>query len=248
MSPSTIITPEGYKGRFVTTHWSVVLNAGERETEQAQDALARLCQTYWYPLYAYVRWRGHSPEDAQDLTQGFFELLLEKNTLARITREKGKFRSFLLTSLNHFLVDQWKKAKALKRGALRVVSWDAVSAETRYHREPVETATVETIFDQNWALALLEEVFQQLKGEYEREGKSELFEKLKFGLTGERSAIPYAELAEQLKTSEGALKVTVHRLRQRYRERLRAEVANTVSSPEEVEEELRYLFLVLSKC
>jgi RNA polymerase sigma-70 factor (ECF subfamily) len=248
MNPSSTIAQESPKGWFVTTHWSVVLNTGHRETGQAQDALARLCQTYWYPLYAYVRWRGHSPEDAQDLTQGFFEGLLEKNTLARVTREKGKFRSFLLAALNNFLVDEWKKANALKRGALKVISWDAVSAETRYRQEPVETATMETIYDQNWALALLEEVFQQLKHEYEQEGRSDLFEKLKFCLTGERSSIPYAELSEQLKVTEGALKVMVHRLRQRYREQLRAEVANTVSYPEEVEEELRYLFRVLSHC
>jgi RNA polymerase sigma-70 factor (ECF subfamily) len=221
------------------------LKAGKNDTLHARDALAKLCQTYWYPLYAYVRWRGYSPEDAQDLTQEFFARLLEKNTLGKVTREGGKFRSFLLTSLNHFLVDEWKKAKALKRGGLQVISLDAASAETRYRLEPVETATAETMFEKNWALALLEEVFQQLCREHEAAGEGDLFEQLKFCLTGERSSIPYAELSAKLRLSQGALKARVHRLRRRYRELLRAEVANTVFGPEEVEDELKHLFRVL---
>jgi RNA polymerase sigma-70 factor (ECF subfamily) len=246
MSTSTAAAPNP-KPWFVTTHWSVVLAAGRRGTTHSRAALAKLCQTYWYPLYAYVRWRGTSPEDAQDLTQEFFARLLEKNSFANITREKGKFRSYLLTALNHFLVDEWKRAKALKRGGRQIISLDAVSAETRFQHEPVETATAETIYEQNWALALLEEVFQQLQREHETAGKGGLFEELKFCLTGERSAVPYADLAAKLNLSEAALKVTVHRLRQRYRELLRAEVANTVAGSEEVEEELRYLFRVLAR-
>jgi len=246
MSASTVAA-QSPKPWFVTTHWSVVLAAGGRDTTHARTALAKLCQTYWYPLYAYIRWRGSSPEDAQDLTQDFFARLLERNRFANVTREKGQFRSYLLTALNHFLVDEWKRAKALKRGGLQVISLDAASAETRFRHEPVETANAETIFEQNWALALLEEVFQQLRTEFESGGKGELFEQLKFCLTGERSAVPYAELSARLDISGAAVKVTVHRLRQRYRELLRAEVANTVGSPEEVEEELRYLFRVLAR-
>jgi RNA polymerase sigma-70 factor (ECF subfamily) len=153
-------------GWFATTHWSVVLAAGGSDGAQAQEALAKLCQTYWYAVYAYVRSRGQSPEDAQDLTQEFFVRLLEKKSLARITRHKGRSRSLLLTMLDHFLVDEWKRAKALKRGALKVISLDATLAETRYRLEPVETATPESIFERNRALALLDGMFAQLRGEF----------------------------------------------------------------------------------
>lgn len=231
---------------FATTHWSVVLSAGGGDTARARDALAQLCQTYWYPLYSYVRRRGSSPEDAQDLTQAFFVRLLEKNSVAGITRHKGKFRSLLLRMLNHFLVDEWKRAKALKRGALQVISLDAMAAETRYGQEPADRATPESIFERNWALAVLNEVFEQLQREYRAAGKHGFFDQLKFCLTGERSAVPYAELSARMGLSEGALKVAVHRLRQRYRELLRAEVAQTLSCSEDVEGELRYLFGVLA--
>lgn len=231
---------------FVTTHWSVVLMAGRNDTPRARDALARLCETYWYPLYAYIRQRGYSPHDAEDLTQEFFARLLEKNRLARITRDKGKFRSFLLTVLNHFLVDEWKRAGAQKRGR-NVVPLDADSAEMRYRLEPVDTMTAETIFEQNWAVALLETAFEQLQREYEAGGKGALFQDLKFCLTGERSAIPYSELSARLGISEGALKVAVHRLRRRYRQLLRDEVAHTVESPDEVEGELQHLFRAVTR-
>jgi RNA polymerase sigma-70 factor (ECF subfamily) len=221
MSSTVTANPPRVDACFVTTHWSLVLRAGQSDTTHARDALARLCQTYWYPLYAYVRRRGYSAQDAEDLTQEFFARLLEKNSLASITREKGKFRSFLLTVLNHFLVDEWKRANAQKRGGHQFVSFDAASAETRYRHEPIETTTAENIFERNWALALLAEVFQQLQREHETAGKEELFEQLKFCLTGERSSIRYAELSAKLNLSESALKVTVHRLRQRYRELLR---------------------------
>ena len=162
---------------------------------RARDALATLCQVYWYPLYAYVRRRGYSPHDAQDLTQGFFARLLEKNTLRTITREKGKFRSFLLSALNHFMVDEWKKARARKRGGGGIISLDARDAETRLGREPVDALTPEKSFEQNWALALLETVYQRLQREYETEGKATLFNELKSCLVGVRSSVPYAELA-----------------------------------------------------
>lgn len=232
---------------FVTTHWSVVLAAGHDDTARASDALAKLCRTYWYPLYAYVRQRGYSPHDAQDLTQEFFARLLAKNTLGAITREKGKFRSFLLTALNHFLVDEWKKARAQKRGGGQILSLDAREAETRFGREPVDALTPERLFEQNWALSLLDSVYQRLQGEYERDRKGALFQELKFCLSGARSSVPYADLAARLNMPENTVKTTVHRLRQRYRELLRAEVAHTVASPGEIEEELRSLFRALSE-
>ncbi len=231
---------------FVTTHWSVVLTAARSDTTRARDALAKLCQTYWYPLYAYVRRRGYSPEDAKDLTQEFFARLLERKAVATVSPAKGKFRSFLLAAMNHFLADEWDKARAQKRGAGQIISLDAASAETRYLQQPVETLTPEKAYDQRWALTLLEEVYQRLQREYEQEGKSELFERLRFSLTGQRSEIPYADLARQLSLSEGAVKVAVHRLRQRYRRLLRELIAETVSTPDEVEEELRYLLRALA--
>lgn len=230
----------------MTTHWSVVLGAGEKDTTRAQDALGRLCQTYWYPLYAYVRQRGHSPQDAQDLTQEFFARLLAKKTLREINREGGKFRSFLLTAMNHFLVDEWRKLKAEKRGAGQIVSLDGREAETRYGREPVDKITPEKLFEQNWALTLLDTVYTRLESEYEEQGKGAQFEALRFCLTGERSQAPYAELAKQLGMAENTVKTLVHRLRRRYRELLREEVGQSVANQGEAEEELRCLFRALA--
>jgi RNA polymerase sigma-70 factor (ECF subfamily) len=223
-----------------------VLTAGRTDTVRAQAALAQLCGTYWYPLYAYLRQRGHSSHDAKDFTQTFFARLLEKNTLGSITREKGRFRSFLLTALNHCLTDEWRKANAEKRGGGQVISLDADSAETRFEREPADRLTPEMVYERNWALALLDRVYERLQQDYEATGKRALFDALKFGLTGDRSALPYAELGEQLKLSEAAVKLSVHRLRQRYRELLREEVAQTVADPADVEEELQHLFRALA--
>lgn len=223
-----------------------MLSAGRSDSTHARDALAKLCQTYWYPLYAYVRQRGSSPADAQDLTQEFFARLLEKKTLGAVTREKGRFRSFLLTALNHFLVDEWKKARAQKRGGGQIVSLDAREAETRFGHEPADSVTPEILFEQNWALALLDLVYRRLQREHEAEGKAALFDALRFSLTGERSSVPYAELAARLGMPENTVKVSVHRLRRRYRELLREEVAHTVTTPEEIEEELRCLFRALA--
>ena len=227
--------------QFVTTRWTMVLAAGHRSSPDSRKALATLCETYWFPLYAYVRRRGHAAHDAQDLTQEFFARLLEKEKLAGLTRDKGKFRSFLLTAMNHFLVDEWKRAAAQKRGANQIISLDAAAAETRYRLEPADPLTAEKVFEKQWALTLLDVVFQRLQKEYGAAGKGALFAELQFSLMGERSAVPYAELATRLEMSESAVKVAVHRLRQRYREVLRAEVAETVAGPEEVEEELRDL-------
>lgn len=244
------VPPEDESARnpaFVTTHWSVVLAAGRSDTTRANTALTMLCQTYWYPLYAYVRHRGHSPHDAEDLTQEFFTRLIEKNTLGKLAREGGRFRSFLLAAMNHFLVDEWKKARAEKRGGGRIVSLDARDAETRFGLEPVDTVTPEKLFEQNWALTLLDTVFTRLRREQEAAGRGALFETLKFSLTGTRSAVPYADLADRLGLAESTVKVTVHRLRQRYRELLREEVGQTVARPDEVEEELRGLLRALAE-
>lgn len=231
---------------FATTHWSVVLAVGAAQTTHAQQALGRLCQSYWYPLYAYVRRRGWKPEDAEDLTQEFFARLLRKESLRHIRKEGGRFRSFLLKSFNRFLTDEWRQARALKRGAGKIISLDMATAESRFQTESADVRTPETLYHRSWALALLGRTFNRLREEYSRNGKGPLFEELKFCLTGERTEIPYAELATRLKMSESNVKTLVHRLRKRYRELLRDEVAQIVSSTEDIEEELRALFRALA--
>lgn len=233
--------------RFATTHWSVVLSAGRNDTPRARASLAQLCQTYWYPLYAFVRRQGHSAPDAQDLTQEYFARLLETNSLEQVRREKGRFRSFLLASLKHFLANEWDRARALKRGGgQELISLDGDSAETRYGLEPAHGETADRIFNRRWALTLLDATLARLREEFVTENKTKLFEELKFTLTADRSTTSYAEAAKELGLSEGAVKVAVHRLRQRYREVLRTEIANTVATPDEVEEELRQLFAALT--
>ena len=232
---------------FVTTHWSVVLTAGRNDTARAQAALERLCQTYWYPLYAYVRRRGHSPEDAQDLTQEFFARLLEHNWLGRADQQRGRFRSFLLSAMNHFLSDEWDKARAQKRGGkFTHVPLEFEVAETRFSHEPIEHITPEQNFERRWALTLLDEVLRRLRSEYEQDGRGQLFAALNPCLVGDRNSQPYAELAVKLGITEGTVKSAVHRLRQRYRQLLRDEIAQTVAAPGEVDEELRHLFAVLA--
>jgi RNA polymerase sigma factor (sigma-70 family) len=233
---------------FVTTHWSVVLDATRSDTTRSQAALARLCQTYWYPLYAYVRRRGHSPDDAQDLTQEFFARLLEKNWLADADRQRGRFRTFLLSALNHFLANQWDKACTQKRGgAVQLVPLQLDSAETRYGQEPADPLTPEQIYERRWALALLNEVLNLLGAEHASAGTTKLFDLLKPCLVGDRKAQTYAALAAQLNMTEGAVKVAVHRLRQRYRQLLRDEIANTVAAPSEVDQEMRHLLAALTQ-
>jgi len=232
---------------FVTTHWSVVVTAGRSDTTRARDALARLCQTYWFPLYTYVRRRGNSPEDAKDLTQEFFARLLERNWVANADQEKGRFRSFLLSAMNHFLADEWDKARAQKRGGgVAPLPLQLDTAETRYGVEPADNVTPERSFERRWALTLLDEVLIRLRVEYAHEGKTDLFAALNPCLVGERTSQPYAELAKRLGMSEAAVKSAVHRLRQRYRQLLRDEIAQTVAGPEEVDDELRHLFAVLA--
>ncbi|PYI85571.1 MAG: RNA polymerase subunit sigma-24 [Verrucomicrobia bacterium] len=224
-----------------------MVRAAQTSSPQAHEALAKLCCVYWYPLYAYVRRQGYSAHDAQDLTQDFFARFLQKNFLAQVHADKGKLRSFLLAALKHFLANEWDKATAQKRGGRQTfVPIDHHTAETRYGLEPADPLSADKIFERRWALALLEHVLANLREEYSTAGKADLFEALKSSLTGERSAIGYAQLAPKLGMTEGAVKVAVHRLRQRYRESLRAEIAHTVDTPDQVEEELRYLFTALS--
>jgi RNA polymerase sigma-70 factor (ECF subfamily) len=224
----------------------MVLHAGRSDSTAARDALAQLCQTYWYPLYAYVRRRGHSPEDAEDLTQGFFARLLELGSLAEVSREKGRFRSFLLASLNHYLSDAWDRARALKRGHGRVISLDAREAEDRLNREPADTLTPEKLFERKWAMTLLDTVVKKLQREYEATGKGPLFLALGFSIVGEKAETPYAKLSAELGVSEPALRVAVHRLRHRYRQLLRDEIAHTVATEAEVDGEIHHLFQALA--
>lgn len=231
---------------FVTTRWSVVLTAGHSDGPQVRVALEELCRTYWYPLYAYVRRRGRSAEDAQDLTQEFFARLLKGNWVERADQQRGKFRSFLLTAMNRFLADEWDKSRAQKRGGgVAVVPVQLETAETRYGLDPADHITPEQIYERRWALAVLEEVLRRLGAEYEQDGRAEIFTALNPCLVGDRDGQPYGELAVKLGVSEGTVKSTVHRLRQRYRRLLRDEIANTVAGPGEVDEELRHLFAIL---
>jgi RNA polymerase sigma factor (sigma-70 family) len=245
-SPSDGVEPSAKgSGLFATTHWSVVLAAKQGDTPDARTALEKLCRTYWYPLYAFVRRRGYSPEDAQDLTQGFFASLLSVHALATVHPVKGRFRSFLLASLNHFLANEWDKATALKRGGGRtVISLDA--AETRYRAEPSENLSPDRIFERQWARTLLAQVATRLREDYEAAGKGSLFNALQIYLAGEKGLAPYRDTADQLGLTTDALKKAVERLRRRYGELLREEIAHTVSHPVEVDEEIRYLRSVLT--
>ena len=240
-------TGESANPWFVTTHWSVVLAAGHTSAAGAQEALERLCRAYWYPLYAYVRRKGHSPEEAQDLTQDFFARFLEKKYFKLADPARGRFRTFLLTALKHFLANEWKKAQRQKRGSGEVaISLDAEMAEQRYAAEPAEDATPETIYERRWAATLLESVLDLLKNEWAAADKGWQFEDLKGSLWGGSNVASYADIAARHGTTETAIKLVAHRLRQRYRELLRAQIAHTVASPAEIDEELRHLISVIS--
>jgi RNA polymerase sigma factor (sigma-70 family) len=231
---------------FATTRWSLVLAAGgDRASPETGQALAALCEAYWYPLYAEARRRGLSPEDAGDRTQAFFARLLEKGDLAAADRQRGRFRSFLLASFGHFLSNQWDRERAAKRGGGRVVTIDAAKVESRYALEPSHEATPERLFDRRWALTVIDRALGRLREESQRQGKAEQFDALKGALAGDRGT-PYAELAQRLGTTEAAVKTAVCRLRGRCRELIREEIAQTVASPEDVDEELRALFAALA--
>lgn len=234
-------------GQFTTTHWSIVLAAGTGSAPAAREALERLCRTYWYPLYAFVRRRGHSPADAQDLTQGFFASLLEHDLVARADRQAGRFRSFLLGSLKHFLAHEHERATALKRGGGQpVLSLEEFDSEERYALEPPDTATPDTIFDQRWALQQIENALTRLRADYASSGRGPLFDLLKDYVWGDKNALSLAEIAERLDLTGEAVKKSVQRLRQRFRDSLRAEVSQTVATPDQIDEELRHLRAALS--
>jgi DNA-directed RNA polymerase specialized sigma24 family protein len=241
-------TSRGGPRAFPVTQWTVVLAAGATPSPESAAALERLCQGYWYPLYAFVRRSGYSPADAEDLAQEFFARLLEHNWIAHADRHKGRFRSFLLMAMKRFLAKEWDKLKTLKRGGqVRLVPLQLDTAETRYTREPADTRTPEQVFEKQWALTLLESVLNLLREDYGRDGKGALFHALEPCLIGGRDTQPYAALGAELGMTEGAARVAVCRLRERYRECLKAEIAHTVASPAEVDEELHHLFRVLAR-
>lgn len=231
---------------FASTHWSVVLAAGQSASAGRQEALEQLCRAYWYPLYAFVRRQGYRPHDAQDLTQAFFERLLEKNYVGQANPGKGRFRSFLLGALKHFLADDWDKVRAQKRGGGQTVfSLDAEKAEGRYYLEPADNHSPEKIYERGWVLIVLEEAARRLGQEYAAAAKAALFEELRRFEPGEPDGLSYAEAAARLGMPENTLKSHVRRLRQRNRELVRAVIAETVATPAEVDEEIRHLLLVL---
>jgi RNA polymerase sigma factor (sigma-70 family) len=232
---------------FATTHWTVVLAAGDRATPQSARALEELCRTYWFPLYAYVRRRGHTHEDAEDLTQGFFARFLSRNYLEGLSSERGRFRAFLLASIKHFLANEWKSAHRQKRGGnTPPLSLDLQNADSRYQILAPNDLTPDKIYDREWALALLERVIGRLRDESAAASQDRLFDKLKPFLTVDKSAVPYAQAATELDIPENTLRVTVHRLRRRYRDLLRDEISHTLSDPSHVDEEMRALLTAFS--
>jgi DNA-directed RNA polymerase specialized sigma24 family protein len=229
--------------QFTGTHWSIVLAAGHQSHPACRQALAALCRAYWFPLYSYARRRVWDAHQAQDLTQEFFAELLEKNYLAVASPERGRFRAFLLTAFKHFMANEWEKARAQKRcGGVAPISLDFVSGETRYAVEPAGELTPDRAFERQWALSLLDRVLGQLREDFACDGKLDQFERLKVFITPQASTASHGDVARELGMTEGAVAVAVHRLRRRYRELLRGEIAQTVALPGEVEDEIRCLF------
>jgi RNA polymerase sigma-70 factor (ECF subfamily) len=243
-SPSSSPAP---RPAFVTTHWSVVLSAQDKSSAQSAAALESLCRTYWYPLYAYARRAGHSPADAEDLTQSFFARFFEKGYLQSAGQQKGKFRTFLLLALKRFLANDWDRRHAQKRGGFTpMVSIDQQQAESRFAAEPSHTLQPDVLYDRQWALILLDRAMTRLREEYVATARTRLFEALGNLLVKDESSLPYAEVAAQLNLTEAAVKMAVHRMRARYRDILHEEISLTVTSAAEVEEELRHLFSAFS--
>ena len=229
-------------GRFQTTKWTLVLQAGRGDGAQAQTALASLCEAYWYPLYEFVRRQGYSADQAADLVQGYFALLLEKGFLTKVDRAAGRFRSFLLSSLKHYLYNEYDKAHRLKRGAdVPHVSIDGRVAEHRFSIEPADPRTPEDAYVRRWALTVIDRVLAALEAEQTSEEQQKRFHRLEDYLTGVEPKKPYAEAAADLGVSEAAVRVAVHRLRGRFGAVLRDEISNTVNRPEEVDSEIRFL-------
>jgi len=234
---------------FVTTHWSLVLSARDKNSPQSADALEKLCRAYWYPLYAYVRRTGQSKENAEDLTQAFFARLLEKNFLEAAEPERGRFRSFLLIALKRFLANEWDRVRAQKRGGGQThVPLDTELAERKFQAETTAgEVSPDRLYDRRWALTLIEQTMAQLRAEFERAGKATEFDRLKTFLTADKNAISYPAAAAELGMNESALRVAVHRLRKRYRELFREEIAHTLAEGEDIDTELRHLLVVLSE-
>ena len=235
--------------QFVTTHWSLVgaVKPGEASQTRAREALDVLCRAYWYPLYAFVRSRGYSAHDAQDLTQAFFARIIETGGLAAADRARGRFRSYLLGAMKHFLANEWHQAQTQKRGGqVQFIEWDALDPEARYAGAAKQSDNPEYLFDREWALETIAGALQALRDEMVQAGKSEQFDALKGSLTGEDES-PREEITARLGMSEGAVKVAVHRLRQRYRKLLRAAIAETVSNEADLNDEMRYLVTVLRR-
>lgn len=239
--------PAARHSLFVTTRWSTILKARDQSAPGSAEALESLCGSYWYPLYAFVRRQGRSPHDAQDLTQAFFARLLQKDYLQSAAREKGRFRTFLIVALKRFLANEWDRARAQKRGGGRTfLSFDNAEAERRYEAEPSDGSRADRIYERRWALTLLEQALRRLREDYERTNRSGDYENLKPFLAAERGTIPYVQIASELGTSEGAARVLIHRLRKQFRVLFREEIAQTVSDPAEVDDEVRYVVSVLS--
>lgn len=233
---------------FHTTHWSVVVRAGHGEGAQAEEALSELCRAYWYPLYSFARRQGNSPAEAEDLTQSFFALLLEKGSISDADRDKGRFRTFLLTLFKRFQANEWNRRHARKRGGFQpVMSIDAAWAESRFSAEPAHAGQPDALYERQWALTLLDQVMTQLQREYVASGRALLYEHLEPCLARGEEALSYREIASRLNLTEAAVKMAVRRLRARYREILREEIGKTVVSVEEVEEEIRHLFAIFQQ-
>jgi RNA polymerase sigma factor (sigma-70 family) len=234
-------------GRFATTHWSVVLQAGKPKAPGYQQALETLCRSYWFPLYAYLRRHGYENQQAEDYTQAFFCRILEKQVLSMADSKRGKFRSFLLGTLKHFLSDQYDRSQAQKRGGgCKVLSIDFTGAENQYALEPSHRLSAEKLFDKSWALTVLERTMARLKVELANQNKQELFDHLKIYLTAEKGSMPYRDKAAELNMTEGNVRTAVHRLRRRYRKLLRDEIAQTVAAEDQVDEEIDDLFHALA--
>ncbi len=237
----------GEAAAFRTTHWSVVLQAGMNASPQSAAALDKLCHAYWEPLYFFVRRRGYDPDEAKDLTQEFFSRLLEKNVLSTVEKGRGRFRYFLQTALKHFLANEWNRAQRQKRGGgVQMFSLDAESAEVQYQLDPQTNLTPEVLFERRWAQRLVECVTERLQQEAATGPKRQRFDELKAFLLDDPDAGSYLEVAQKLQMTEGAVKSAVHRLRQRARELFREEIAQTVSRPSEIDDEIRHLFGALS--
>jgi DNA-directed RNA polymerase specialized sigma24 family protein len=241
--PSTI---GATAARFETTQWSLVLAAGQGGSPTAEQALARLCALYWYPVFAFVRRKGHAPEDAQDLTQGFFARLIEKGGLGDADRSRGRFRTFLLTACQHYLANEYDRAMTAKRGGgTKPVPIDAAVAERRYERAFAHHETPERVYDRQWCLTLLDGVFEALRADYAESGRAELFDRLKDFVNADEDVGTHADAARDLNTTAGAVKVAVHRMRKRFREELLRRVADTLGPGQDVEDEIRHLLAAL---